>query len=149
MDVAMSTVEYYYDDQGYLLAMLIPSDYSGSGIEFFTDSNSFFQVASMVHPSGHIIQPHYHNSIDRTVSTTSEAIILRKGELFVRLFDSGNRKTHSFVIEEGDILLLLSGGHGFDAIADVEMIEIKQGPFLGDCDKTRFEYQGDGNESSR
>jgi hypothetical protein len=33
---------------------------------------------------------------------------------------------------------LSAGGHGFEVIEDVEMIEVKQGPYQGEADKTRF-----------
>lgn len=36
----------------------------------------------------------------------------------------------------------LSGGHGFEVIEDVETVEVKQGPFSGDNDKTRFTNKG-------
>ena len=34
---------------------------------------------------------------------------------------------------------MISGGHGFKVLEDLEMFEIKQGPYAGDMDKTRFE----------
>ncbi len=34
--------------------------------------------------------------------------------------------------------MLVSGGHGFKVIDEVEMIEVKQGPYSGDQDKKRF-----------
>ena len=36
------------------------------------------------------------------------------------------------------MLLLASGGHGFECLEETEMFEIKQGPYAGDADKTRF-----------
>jgi hypothetical protein len=36
------------------------------------------------------------------------------------------------------VILLIQGGHGFEVIEEVEMIEVKQGPYVGDQDKTRF-----------
>ena len=44
----------------------------------------------------------------------------------------------SKILSTGDIILLASGGHGFEMIEDAELIEIKQGPYLGENDKTRF-----------
>jgi hypothetical protein len=35
--------------------------------------------------------------------------------------------------------LLASGGHGFKVLEPLEMIEVKQGPYSGDHDKTRFD----------
>ncbi len=38
----------------------------------------------------------------------------------------------------GDVILLATGGHGFEVIEEIEMIEVKQGPYAGQEDKTRF-----------
>ena len=39
--------------------------------------------------------------------------------------------------------MLVSGGHGFSVLEEVEMIEVKQGPYSGDADKKRFDGIGD------
>ena len=36
------------------------------------------------------------------------------------------------------MILLMSGGHGFKVLKKLEMIEIKQGPFIGKKDKVRL-----------
>ena len=33
----------------------------------------------------------------------------------------------------------MNGGHGFEMLEKTEIIEIKQGPYANDKDKTRFE----------
>ena len=38
-----------------------------------------------------------------------------------------------------DIILLAHGGHGFKVVKDVEMIEVKQGPYSVSKDKIKFE----------
>ena len=35
--------------------------------------------------------------------------------------------------------MLISGGHGFKVLDEVEMIEVKQGPYAGEQDKIRFQ----------
>jgi hypothetical protein len=45
----------------------------------------------------------------------------------------------STVAGAGDVILLAYGGHGFEMLEDTEIIEVKQGPYAGDGDKTRFE----------
>ena len=42
------------------------------------------------------------------------------------------------ILNDGDVILLASGGHGFEALSDVDIVEVKQGPYAGDLDKTRF-----------
>ena len=44
----------------------------------------------------------------------------------------------SRVLNAGDVILLAQGGHGFEVLEEVEMIEVKQGPYAGESDKTRF-----------
>ena len=36
------------------------------------------------------------------------------------------------------MVLLIQGGHGFQVLEELEMIEVKQGPYVGNKDKTRF-----------
>ena len=127
----------FRDTNNKLMALLIPADYSNSGIEFLTDDSSYQQVAYMGHPSGHKIIPHFHNKIERTVDYTCETLIIRKGILEVVLYENQIEK-YRFNMSAGDVITLFSGGHGFNVIEDVEMIEIKQGPFMGPEDTTRF-----------
>ena len=44
----------------------------------------------------------------------------------------------SRVIGPGDVILLISGGHGFEVLEEIEMVEVKQGPYAGEMDKTTF-----------
>ena len=48
----------------------------------------------------------------------------------------------SRILNQGDVVLLAYGGHGFEMLEDSEMIEVKQGPYAGDMDKVRFESVG-------
>ena len=41
-------------------------------------------------------------------------------------------------LREGDILLMVDGGHGFRMLEDTVFLEIKQGPYTGIEDKERF-----------
>ena len=44
----------------------------------------------------------------------------------------------SHILNKGDVIILMRGGHGFHVIEEVEMIEVKQGPYIGQNDKVRF-----------
>ena len=89
--------------------------------------------------SSKVIDPHIHNPIKREVIYTKEVLIIRKGKLRVNLYDDLRKYLESRILEEGDIILLASGGHGFEVLEDVEMFEIKQGPYSGENDKTKFQ----------
>ena len=38
----------------------------------------------------------------------------------------------------GEVILLASGGHGFEFLEETEMVEVKQGLNCGEQDKVRF-----------
>ena len=90
-------------------------------------------------PAGKSIIPHVHNLVMRHVDFTQEVLFLRKGRLRVDFFDDSRVYLESYVLGAGDVILLVSGGHGFEVLEDVEMFEVKQGPYVGEEDKTRFD----------
>ena len=121
-----------------LLAIIIRADFKKNGIEFFTPDDFSQQLAYMNHPSGKIIEPHVHNEIIREVNYTQEVLFIKKGKLRVDFYDQKQVYLKSDVLLSGDVILLAAGGHGFEVLEEVEMIEVKQGPYSGDNDKTRF-----------
>jgi len=121
-----------------LLAIIIRSGYSQSGISFFTPDDFSQQLAYMHHPAGKAIQPHLHNPVPREVNYTQEVLFIKRGRLRVDFYDDSKNYLESRVLESGDVILLATGGHGFEVLEEIEMIEVKQGPYAGDRDKTRF-----------
>jgi len=121
-----------------LLAIIIRTRFNKPGIHFLTPDDFSQQLAYMQHPAGKIIEPHVHNSVQREVFYTQEVLFLKRGRLQVDFYDTDRNYTESRILEAGDVILLASGGHGFQALEEIEMIEVKQGPYAGDADKTRF-----------
>lgn len=123
---------------GEIMAIIIPNDVGGDGVQFYTPNNFSQQLAHMAHPAGKIIPPHTHNSVSREVFYTQEVLIIRKGQLRVDFYTRHQEYLESRILSQGDVILLASGGHGFQVLEDIEMIEVKQGPYLGENDKVRF-----------
>jgi mannose-6-phosphate isomerase-like protein (cupin superfamily) len=126
------------EHDGQMLAMIVRHHFADPGITFFTDNELSQQMGFMRHPVGKVIEPHVHNHISRHVNYTQEALFIRKGKIRVDFYSDDQKYLFSHVLESGDVILLISGGHGFEILEEVEMIEIKQGPYAGDRDKTRF-----------
>jgi mannose-6-phosphate isomerase-like protein (cupin superfamily) len=122
-----------------LIAIIIRSNFQKEGVSFFTPHDLSQQLAYMQHHKGTIIQPHVHNKVTRKVSITNEFLYIRKGVLKVDFYDDEKIYIESKVLQEGDVILLVSGGHGFEILEYVEMIEVKQGPYTGEEDKIRFD----------
>jgi mannose-6-phosphate isomerase-like protein (cupin superfamily) len=121
-----------------LLAMIIRNNYKCDGVDFITPNDYSQQVAYMHHPVGKVIDAHVHNLVHRDVILTQEVLFIKKGKLRVDFYDEYEDYLQSIVLNAGDVILLVSGGHGFTVLEEVEMIEVKQGPYSGEADKKRF-----------
>lgn len=122
-----------------ILAIIVSHKFNEDGIHFFTPGDFSQQIGFMKHNAGKVINPHVHNPIQREVQYTKEILFIRKGKLRVDFYDDDKIYLESRLLIEGDVILLARGGHGFEVVEDVEMFEVKQGPYAGDFDKTRFE----------
>ena len=122
-----------------ILAIIVGSQFNKEGVSFFTPDSYSQQLAFMKHRKGHIIDAHVHTQVKRDVFYTEEVLVIRKGVLRVDFYREDESYIRSRVLYSGDVILLAKGGHGFRALEDVEMFEIKQGPYLGDQDKRRFD----------
>jgi mannose-6-phosphate isomerase-like protein (cupin superfamily) len=121
-----------------ILSIIIRNSYKKTGITFFTPDDFSQQLAYMNHPKGKVIQPHRHSSLPREVFYTQEVLFLKKGRLRVNFYDENDEYIDNRELAAGDVILLASGGHGFEVLEEIEMIEVKQGPYTGDEDKIRF-----------
>jgi hypothetical protein len=126
------------EHNGEMLALIVRDEFSKPGITFFTPNELSQQLAYMQHPAGKVIEPHVHNPVSRIVTYTQETLFIKRGRLRVDFFDDQRNYLESRVLNTGDVILLIKGGHGFEVLEDLEMIEVKQGPYAGDQDKTRF-----------
>lgn len=121
-----------------ILAYIVPNEYDQPGISFFTPNEFSQQLAYMHHPAGKVIQPHIHNPVKRDVLYTLEVLFIKKGKLRVDFYDDNKVYLESRTLKGGDTILLATGGHGFEVLEELEMLEVKQGPYAGEQDKTRF-----------
>jgi hypothetical protein len=130
----------FINDKETILAIIIPHNHVEEGLNFITPENFSQQLAYMHHPPGKIIQPHIHKPLKREVNYTQEVLVIKRGKLRVDFYTPNEIYLMSRILSSGDTILLASAGHGFEVLEEIEMIEIKQGPYGGhDSDKTRFE----------
>ena len=123
-----------------LLALIVRGKYrSKKGITFFTPKESTPQFGYMKHKKKYIIKPHLHKKRITKILYTTEVILLLKGMLRVDFYNLRQKYLFSKIIKKKDIIMLVHGGHGFKVLKDVEMIEIKQGPYILSKDKIKFE----------
>ena len=139
MHTAASGAVERIEHEGEMLALIVRNEFSAPGVNFFTPNELSQQLAHMRHPAGKAISPHVHNPVHRTVAYTQETLFIKRGRLRVDFFGSDQVYLESRELKPGDVILLIKGGHGFEVLEDLEMIEVKQGPYAGENDKTCFE----------
>ena len=127
-----------------LYALIIRNKYKNkNGINFFTDKEASQQVGFMKHKKNYIIFPHKHNKRKKNaitkIDTTTEVLIILKGILRVDFYDEKEKYLFSKKLYANDLIMLSSGGHGFKVLKDVEMVEVKQGPYFISKDKVKFD----------
>ena len=120
------------------IALIIKADFDEPGLHFFTPGSFSQQIAFMKHPAGHKIAPHVHNLVNRQVLYTQEVLLIRRGRVRINLYSSNKEFIAARDLEAGDVILLCGGGHSFEMLEETSMIEVKQGPYAGDQDKTHF-----------
>ena len=132
-------IERLHDAQGAEIAVILRADFAADGLQFFTPDDYGQQLGYMRHPAGHIVQAHVHHEVERVVRTTMEVLFVRSGLVRVDLFGGSLEHMATRLLRSGDVIMLVSGGHRFEMLEAAELIEVKQGPFVGSADKSRFD----------
>ncbi len=113
-----------------ILGMIIRSNYYKEGPSFFTTPNSAFQVGMLVYPKKHKIKPHRHRDLKVVKEEpTQEVLYVKKGKVEVHFYAKGVDLYCKKIIKTGDLLILLSGAHGFKFLEKSQLIEVKEGPY--------------------
>jgi mannose-6-phosphate isomerase-like protein (cupin superfamily) len=126
------------EHNGEMIALIVREEFSKPGVTFLTTNDLSQQLGYIHHPAGKIIEAHIHKPIQRIVAYTQETLIIKRGRLRVDFFDEQQNYLMSRELKAGDVILLIKCGHGFEVLEELQMIEIKQGPYAGEQDKTRF-----------
>lgn len=124
-------------------AIIVYKKYKAKGIKFLTPNEFSQQLGYMNRPKNYVIPPHIHNPVSREVTFTNEVLFVKSGKMRVDFYDNKKNYIESRILKKGDTILLVSGGHGFIMLEPTEIIEVKQGPYVGETDKTRFESVSD------
>lgn len=125
--------------QDELLAMICRSSFSPARTEFLTPPAFNQQVGFIVYPRGGVIQPHTHARHERRIVGMSEVVVVRSGRMEAAFYNANRELVTKKMVEAGDVLLLVGGGHGFRMFEDTVLLEVKQGPFIEAGDKEHYE----------
>ena len=122
-----------------LLAIIVYDNYKKEGISFITPNEFSLQLGYMDHPENYVIKPHLHHPVKRETIGTQEVIIIKKGVIRVDFYSYDKEYLESRELSKGDVILLITAGHGFTTLEPTIMIEVKNGPYVPEKDKEKFE----------
>ena len=112
---------------------------SDNKYNFLTAPSNALQLGVNFYSPGETIRSHYHNDIQVPTCRIQEFIVIAKGTAILKLFDNKQVPIARIAVGEGDMFLLLQGGHGFDVTNDLKLVEVKQGPYQEGGDKVLFD----------
>lgn len=116
---------------GKVIALILRRELEMEGVNFFTEEDNPIQLGILKHRQGVRIKPHIHKSLPKTISDVQEVLHIEYGKVETEFYNEKGEKIKSAILNEGDTILLLSGGHGFNILEDSKIIEVKQGPYYG------------------
>lgn len=120
------------------LCYIIRGELNPEKTTFLTPLEFNLQVGYIVHPAGREIPRHVHRPIERKIWGTAEVLIVRKGGCEIDVYNDDRQVVATRELREGDLMIMVGGGHGFRMLEDTVLIEVKQGPYPGIEEKERF-----------
>ncbi|HYG89634.1 MAG TPA: hypothetical protein VD978_25640 [Azospirillum sp.] len=134
----MSSLVETITDNGRILAYVVRAGTRAERTTFVTGPDAPFQLGFIVYPKGGEVARHFHKPVERHLTSTSEAILVRSGACEVDFFDDARALIRTVALQAGDLVMTLAGGHGYRMTDDCVLLEIKQGPYPGLDEKERF-----------
>ena len=124
--------------QGVPLAYIIRGKLNPTQTTFLTPPEFKQQVGFIVYPAGGEIQRHVHRPLERHLVGTSEVLIVRRGRCEIDVYNNERQLVAVRELGQGDIMLMVGGGHVFRMLENTVFLEVKQGPYTGLEEKERF-----------
>ena len=129
-----------FEHQGALYGFIVRREASRPNeVQFLTPTDFPLQLGLIERPGGYAFRPHIHRDMRYDVNTTQEVLYVERGRMRVTFYTTEWEVIARTEMAAGDILFSVMGGHGFDVMEDVRLIEVKQGPYPGDHYAKRFQ----------
>ncbi len=122
------------------LAIVIRGKEWEEGLNFVSSEGDYQQVGIWGYDKGKNLSPHIHLSVPREVTRTQEVVYVKEGRVRADIYTEQEEFFTSVELNEGDTIILLNGGHGYEILEDnTKVLEVKNGPYVGaDQDRKRI-----------
>lgn len=126
----MSDIEEIFHD-GKLMAVVVRKGFDKGGINFISMESFPLQVGINFYKKGDYIKPHLHPKRKIVINDVHEFIRVEEGKMKASLYEENGKIFKSMELYEGDMILLIEGGHSFEIMENTKLSEVKQGPYMG------------------
>ena len=128
------------ENKGRRFGYVVRGHLDEQGRKFPGPNEDFMQVGYLNLKKSEWVTPHRHKECARSISKTQKVVYVVSGKVRLHFYED-RKKVREIELEPGDLAVLISGGFGFESLADkTKIIEIKQGPYLDvEHDKEKFE----------
>jgi len=123
-----------FNDQ--LLALIIHHEDIQAKVKFYTPDTQTLQIGKHFRKKGEKIKAHKHFplKVERN-ENLQEVLYIERGKMKINFYTEDGKTVTFKILNKGDMILLINGGHGFEFIEETRMLEIKQGPYSSDNTK--------------
>jgi hypothetical protein len=123
---------------GCTLAIVLRREAAPPGSGFVSARDDDLQVGVRRYGESDRVARHVHEPVARSLTGTSEFLLVRTGHCLVDLYDAREHRVAEVELHPGDGIVLLAGGHGIRMLDETSLLEVKQGPYGGPREKRRF-----------
>lgn len=118
--------------QGKLWAMVIRGGQVPAGVHFVTPEDNALQVGKQWRAKGTTIGAHAHCAVAsrKEDGFLQEVLCVEHGRVKAIFYTDDGERVEEVILQAGDTILLIQGGHGFEVLEDTQMLEIKMGPYV-------------------
>jgi hypothetical protein len=115
---------------GTLFALILRKELDPQATTFYTPKDTSLQLGIIKHEKGYKEPPHIHKHSKKLVHDVVESLHIEYGKVEVNFYNEKGEKIDKTILNEGDVALLINGGHAIRALETFKAIKIKQGPYL-------------------
>jgi hypothetical protein len=115
-----------------IIAIIVRKNIKVKGVKFFTPDDYPFQIGFHNRPKNTFLKPHLHPAHNFFIKSSQEVLYILKGKIKVDLYSNDKKFIKYKILNGGDSILFVGGGHAVKFLKKSKIFEIKQGPYPGD-----------------
>jgi hypothetical protein len=115
-----------------IFALIVDFSSEKEGAHPATDPSWPLQLLLMKRQKGHVVSKHTHKKVKKITQQPQEALVVIKGQLETRIFNSKGKFIAKKIVSAGQCLLLVDGGHEVKFTKDSLVYAFKDGPYVDD-----------------